>query len=99
LGIRKPDVAIAQQTGCTPVDTFSGGGFQETQPFTITSDRWQLTYEVSGLEQGMEAGLFITVYSAANDQFVTSTSQEREGGVAPKIAFDSKLQSLNQNYE
>jgi len=21
------------------------------------------------------------------------------GGVAPKIAFDSKLQSLNQNYE
>jgi hypothetical protein len=78
-GVREPEVAIAQQTGCTLVDTFAGEGFLETRPFTITSDRWQLTYEVSGLELGVEAGLFITVYSAANDQFVTSTSQEREG--------------------
>jgi hypothetical protein len=78
-GISEPEVAIAQQTGCTLVDTFAGEGFLETQPFTITSDRWQLTYEVSGLEIGQEAGLFITVYSAANDQFVTSTSQESEG--------------------
>jgi hypothetical protein len=78
-GMGEPEVAIAQQTGCTLVDTFDGEGFQETRPFTITSDRWQLTYEVSGLEQGQEAGLFITVYSAANDQFVTSTSQERAG--------------------
>ncbi len=78
-GVREPEVAIAQQTGCTLVDTFAGEGFLETQPFTITSDRWQLTYEVSGLEQGVEAGLFITVYSAANDQFVTSTSQEMGG--------------------
>ncbi len=78
-GISEPEVAVAQQTGCTLVDTFAGEGFQQTQPFTVTSDRWQLTYEVSGLQQGQEAGLFITVYSAANDQFVTSTSQEREG--------------------
>jgi hypothetical protein len=77
--IGEPEVAIAQQTDCTLVDTFTGESFLETRPFTITSDRWQLTYEVSGLEQGIEAGLFITVYSAANDQFVTSTSQEREG--------------------
>jgi hypothetical protein len=78
-GIHEPEVAIAQQTDCTLVDTFAGEGFRETRPFTITSDRWQLTYEVSGLQPGQEAGLFITVYSSANDQFVTSTSQEREG--------------------
>lgn len=79
-GEREPAVAIAQQTGCTLVDTFTGeGSVQKTQPFTITSDRWQLGYEVFGLERGQEAGLFITVYSAANDQFVTSTSQEMEG--------------------
>jgi hypothetical protein len=78
-GISEPEVAVAQQTGCTLVDTFAGEGFQQTQPFTIASDRWQLTYEVSGLQQGQGAGLFITVYSAANDQFVTSTSQDRGG--------------------
>jgi hypothetical protein len=79
-GEGEPAVAIAQQTGCTLVDTFTGeGSVQKTQPFTITSDRWQLSYEVFGLDRGQEAGLFITVYSAANDQFVTSTSQERQG--------------------
>ena len=78
-GVREPEVAIAQQTDCTLVDTFAGEGFLQTPPFTITSDRWQLTYEVSGLQPGVEAGLFITVYSSANDQFVTSTSQETEG--------------------
>ncbi len=78
-GVRAPSVAIAQQTDCTLVDTFAGEGFLQTQPFTIASDRWQLTYDVSGLELGEKAGLFITVNSSANDQFVTSTSQDREG--------------------
>ena len=72
------EVAIAQQSGCTLVDSFSGQGSRQTQPFTITSDQWQLTYEVTGLDPGTESGLFITVFSAANDGFVTSTSQATE---------------------
>lgn len=75
----EPQTAFAQQAGCTVIDTFSGQGSLQTQPFTTTSDEWQFTYEVTNLDEGVDAGLVIAVYNADNDQIVTSASQDQPG--------------------
>ena len=36
--------ANAQQK-CDEVQTFTGNGIKETQPFTVTSDTWRLRYD------------------------------------------------------
>ena len=36
-------IAYAQQN-CDEVQTFTGSGIKETQPFTLTSDTWRLRY-------------------------------------------------------
>jgi hypothetical protein len=69
---------VGAQGNCTEVQTFEGQGNLQTPPFDITGDTWQITYTLSNLEEGVEGGLFITVYDS-NGEFITSASQEVAG--------------------
>lgn len=66
------------QNSCQQVETFQGQGDLQTPPFEITGDTWQITYELSNLEEDVEGGLFVDVYTS-DGEFVTSASQDVAG--------------------
>jgi hypothetical protein len=58
--------ANAQQN-CDELQTFSGNGIKETQPFTVTSDTWRLRYDVQSTSTDQQSSSFdMSVYKTGN---------------------------------
>ena len=49
--------AYAQQN-CETVQTFSGDGIKDTQPFTVTNDTWRLRYDFQSTSLGSAVQFF-----------------------------------------
>jgi hypothetical protein len=59
--------AYAQQ-GCEKVQTFTGNGIKDTQPFTVTSDTWRLRYKFQSTTGNQQnSTINITVYKSGGD--------------------------------
>jgi hypothetical protein len=58
--------ANAQQN-CDKVQTFTGNGIKETQPFTVTSDTWRLRYDFQSSTPDQQVSSFdMSVYKTGN---------------------------------
>jgi hypothetical protein len=58
--------ANAQQN-CDEVQTFTGNGIKETQPFTLTSDTWRLRYNFESSTPDQQSSSFdMSVYKTGN---------------------------------
>ena len=58
--------ANAQQN-CDEVQTFTGNGIKETQPFTVTSDKWRLRYDFESSTPDQQFSSFdMIVYKTGN---------------------------------
>jgi hypothetical protein len=58
--------AYAQQN-CDTVQTFTGNGIKDTQPFTVTSDTWRLRYDFESTTDDQQSSSFeMTVYKPGN---------------------------------
>ena len=58
--------AHAQQN-CDEVQTFTGNGIKETQPFTVTSDTWRLRYDFESSTPDQQFSSFdMSVYKTGN---------------------------------
>ena len=58
--------ASAQQN-CDVVQTFTGSGIKETQPFTVTGDTWRLRYDVQSTTPDQQFSSFdMSVYKTGN---------------------------------
>jgi hypothetical protein len=58
--------ANAQQN-CGEVQTFTGNGIKETQPFTVSSDPWRLRYDfVSSTPDQQDSSFDVSVYKSGN---------------------------------
>jgi hypothetical protein len=58
--------AYAQQN-CDTVQTFTGNGIKDTQPFTVTSDTWRLSYDFESTTDHQKSSSFeMTVYKPGN---------------------------------
>jgi hypothetical protein len=58
--------AYAQQN-CEAVQTFSGDGIKDTQPFTVTSDTWRLRYDFQSTASDQQSSSFdMSVYRTGN---------------------------------
>lgn len=59
-------MAYAQQN-CDTVQTFTGNGIKDTQPFTVTSDTWRLRYNFESTTDDQRSSSFeMTVYKPGN---------------------------------
>src|ERR671913_2467636 len=71
--------ASAQQN-CDEVQTFSGSGIKETQPFTVTSDTWRLRYDVQSTSTDQQSSSFdMSVYKTGNTIPESVITLERPG--------------------
>ena len=59
-------IAYAQQN-CETLQTFSGEGIKETQPFTVTGDTWRLRYDFQSSAPDQQSSSFdMSVYKSGN---------------------------------
>src|SRR5688500_2035751 len=71
--------AYAQQN-CDTVQTFTGNGIKDTQPFTVTSDTWRLRYNFESTTGNQQSGSFeMTVYKPGNSIPESIITLERPG--------------------
>jgi hypothetical protein len=71
--------AYAQQN-CDTVQTFTGNGIKDTQPFTVTSDTWRLRYNFESTTGNQQSGSFeMTVYRRGNTIPESIITLERPG--------------------
>jgi hypothetical protein len=71
--------ANAQQN-CNEVQTFSGNGIKETQPFTVTSDTWRLRYDFKSSTPDQHSSSFdMSVYKTGNTIPESVITLERPG--------------------
>ena len=70
-------IAYAQQN-CETLQTFSGDGSKDTQPFTVTSDTWRLRYDFQSTAPDQPSSSFdMSVYKSGNtipESVITSES-------------------------
>ena len=71
--------AYAQQN-CDEVQTFTGNGIKETQPFTVTSDTWRLRYDYESTAPDQQSSSFdMSVYKTGNTIPESVITLERPG--------------------
>jgi hypothetical protein len=71
--------ANAQQN-CDEVQTFTGNGIKETQPFTLTSDTWRLRYNFESSTPDQQSSSFdMSVYKTGNTIPESVITLERPG--------------------
>ncbi len=71
--------ANAQQN-CDEVQTFTGSGIKETQPFTVTGDTWRLRYDFESTTPDQQSSAFdMSVYKTGNTIPETVITLERPG--------------------
>jgi hypothetical protein len=71
--------AYAQQN-CDTVQTFTGNGIKDTQPFTVTSDTWRLRYNFESTTDDQQSSSFeMTVYKPGNSIPESIITLERPG--------------------
>ena len=71
--------AYAQQN-CATVQTFTGNGIKDTQPFTVTSDTWRLRYDFESTTGDQQSSSFeMTVYKPGNTIPESIITLERPG--------------------
>jgi hypothetical protein len=71
--------AIAQQD-CDEVQTFTGSGIKETQPFTVSSDTWRLRYDFESTTPDQQSSSFdMSVYKTGNTIPESVITLERPG--------------------
>jgi hypothetical protein len=71
--------ANAQQN-CDEVQTFSGNGIKETQPFTISDDTWRLRYDFESSTPDQHSSSFdMSVYKSGNTIPESVITLERPG--------------------
>ena len=71
--------AYAQQA-CEKVQTFTGNGIKDTQPFTVTSDTWRLRYKFESTTGNQQLSSFdLTVYKPGNTIPESIITLERPG--------------------
>jgi hypothetical protein len=71
--------AYAQQN-CDTVQTFTGNGIKDTQPFTVTSDTWRLRYNFESTTDDQQSSSFeMTVYKPGNSIPESKITLERPG--------------------
>jgi hypothetical protein len=74
-------IAYAQQN-CETLQTFSGDGIKETQPFTVTGDTWRLRYDFQSTASDQQSSSFdMSVYKSGNtipESVITSESPESD---------------------
>jgi hypothetical protein len=72
-------IADAQQN-CEEVQTFTGSGIKETQPFTVTSDTWRLRYDFESTTPDQQSSSFdMSVYKTGNTIPESVITLERPG--------------------
>src|SRR5919112_1372245 len=72
-------IAYAQQN-CDEVQTFTGSGIKETQPFTVTSDTWRLRYDFESTTPDQQSSSFdMSVYKTGNTIPESVITLERPG--------------------
>jgi hypothetical protein len=72
-------IANAQQN-CEEVQTFTGSGIKETQPFTVTSDTWRLRYDFESTTPDQQSSSFdMSVYKTGNTIPESVITLERPG--------------------
>jgi len=71
--------ANAQQN-CDEIQTFTGNGIKETQPFTVTSDTWRLRYDFESTSTDQQSSSFdMSVYKTGNTIPESVITPERPG--------------------
>jgi hypothetical protein len=71
--------AYAQQN-CDAVQTYTGNGIKDTQPFTVTSDTWRLRYDFESTTGNQQSSSFeMTVYKRGNSIPESIITLERPG--------------------
>jgi hypothetical protein len=71
--------AYAQQN-CDAVQTFTGNGIKDTQPFTVTSNTWRLRYNFESTTDDQQSSSFeMTVYKPGNTIPESMITLERPG--------------------
>jgi hypothetical protein len=71
--------AYAQQN-CEAVQTFSGDGIKDTQPFTVTGDTWRLRYDFQSSDPDQQSSSFdMSVYRTGNTIPETVITSESPG--------------------
>jgi hypothetical protein len=71
--------ANAQQD-CDEVQTFTGSGIKETQPFTVSSDTWRLRYDYESTTPDQQSSSFdMSVYKTGNTIPESVITLERPG--------------------
>jgi hypothetical protein len=71
--------ANAQQN-CETVQTFTGSGIKETQPFTVTGDTWRLRYDFESTTPDEQSSSFdMSVYKTGNTIPESVITLERPG--------------------
>ena len=76
---RIANAANAQQN-CDEVQTFTGSGIKETQPFTVTSDTWRLRYDFESTTPDQQSSSFdMSVYKTGNTIPESVITLERPG--------------------
>jgi hypothetical protein len=72
-------IANAQQN-CEEVQTFTGNGIKETQPFTVTTDTWRLRYDFESTTPDQQSSSFdMSVYKSGNTIPESVITLERPG--------------------
>jgi hypothetical protein len=81
------DTSKAQaQQNCDEVQTFTGTGIKETQPFTVTSDTWRLRYDVQSSTPDQQFSSFdMSVYKTGNTIPESVITLERPGSDATYV--------------
>ena len=71
--------AYAQQN-CDTVQTFTGNGIKDTQPFTVTSETWRLRYDFESTTDDQQSSTFeMTVFKPGNTIPESIITLERPG--------------------
>ena len=71
--------ANAQQN-CDEVQTFTGNGIKDTQPFTVTGDTWRLRYDFESSSTDQQSSSFdMSVYKSGNTIPESVITLERPG--------------------
>ena len=68
------------QHNCDEVQTFSGSGIKETQPFTVSGDTWRLRYDFESTTPDQQSSSFdMSVYKTGNTIPQSVITLERPG--------------------
>src|SRR5918993_3932292 len=68
------------QHNCDEVQTFSGSGIKETQPFTVSGDTWRLRYDFESTTLDQQSSSFdMSVYKTGNTIPQSVITLERPG--------------------